>query len=62
MLCPSPLADIKLENVVLDGQGQVKLCDFGLSIDQKFERANSRLGTFGYFAPEVGLPGFRVRV
>lgn len=47
-------ADIKLENVVLGVQGQVKLCDFGLSIDQKFERANTRLGTFGYFAPEVG--------
>lgn len=31
----------------------VKLCDFGLAIDQKFEQANTRLGTFGYFAPEV---------
>ncbi len=34
-------------------QGVVKLCDFGLAIDQKFEQANTRLGTFGYFAPEV---------
>lgn len=40
---------------MLDAQCQIKLCDFGLAIDQKFEQANTRLGTFGYFAPEVGL-------
>ncbi|KAJ9522961.1 hypothetical protein QJQ45_023759 [Haematococcus lacustris] len=45
--------DVKLENIVLNEQNQVKLCDFGLAIDQTFEPANTRLGTFGYFAPEV---------
>jgi aurora kinase len=37
----------------MDANNQMKLCDFGLAIDQKFEQANTRLGTFGYFAPEV---------
>jgi serine/threonine protein kinase len=37
----------------MDTNSQVKLCDFGLAIDQKFEQANTRLGTFGYFAPGV---------
>ncbi|KAL6762539.1 kinase-like domain-containing protein [Haematococcus lacustris] len=45
--------DVKLENIVLNEQNQVKLCDFGLAIDQTFEPANTRLGTFGYFAPEI---------
>lgn len=39
--------DIKLENVVMDSYGCVKLADFGLAIDLKFERANTRVGTFG---------------
>ncbi|GFR49106.1 hypothetical protein Agub_g10901, partial [Astrephomene gubernaculifera] len=45
--------DIKLENLLLDGGCNLKLADFGLAIDRKFEQANTRLGTFGYFAPEV---------
>ncbi|EFJ47294.1 hypothetical protein VOLCADRAFT_31717, partial [Volvox carteri f. nagariensis] len=44
--------DVKLENLLLDGSSCLKLADFGLAIDQKFEQANTRLGTFGYFAPE----------
>ncbi|KXZ50156.1 hypothetical protein GPECTOR_17g792 [Gonium pectorale] len=45
--------DVKLENLLLDASCTLKLADFGLAIDQKFEQANTRLGTFGYFAPEV---------
>lgn len=45
--------DIKLENILMDASCNIKLGDFGLAIDQKFEQANTRLGTFGYFAPEV---------
>lgn len=37
----------------MDAHGAIKLADFGLAIDQKYEQANTRLGTFGYFAPEV---------
>lgn len=39
--------DVKLENIVLDASCCIKLADFGLAIDLKFERANTRLGTFG---------------
>ncbi|MEW5307351.1 MAG: hypothetical protein WDW36_009755 [Sanguina aurantia] len=45
--------DVKLENIIMDAHGAIKLADFGLAIDQKYEQANTRLGTFGYFAPEV---------
>ncbi|KAF8066363.1 hypothetical protein HT031_002687 [Scenedesmus sp. PABB004] len=45
--------DIKLENVLLGRCGGVKLADFGLAIDAAAEPANTRLGTAGYFAPEV---------
>ncbi|GLC40178.1 hypothetical protein PLESTB_000259600 [Pleodorina starrii] len=45
--------DVKLENLLLDASSCLQLADFGLAIDQKFEQANTRLGTFGYFAPEV---------
>ncbi|KXZ48406.1 hypothetical protein GPECTOR_28g813 [Gonium pectorale] len=45
--------DIKPENVLF-AEGQVlKLADFGLAIDLKEERANTRAGTLDYMAPEV---------
>jgi aurora kinase len=37
--------DIKLENVLMTGEGDIKLADFGLSIDTRHEPANTRLGT-----------------
>jgi hypothetical protein len=42
-----PPQDVKLENLLLDASCNLKLADFGLAIDQKFEQANTRLGTFG---------------
>ncbi len=45
-----PLQDVKLENLLLDASCNLKLADFGLAIDQKFEKANTRLGTFGWVA------------
>lgn len=53
MCCGVCHRDIKLENILLDADGNFKLADFGLAIDRKHELANTRLGTFGYFAPEV---------
>lgn len=45
--------DIKLENILVDRDQHLKLADFGLAINTRQEIANTRLGTFGYFAPEV---------
>ncbi|PNH08919.1 Aurora kinase C, partial [Tetrabaena socialis] len=45
--------DIKPENILLNNSFQVKIADFGLSIDSKQEIANTRLGTIDYLAPEI---------
>ncbi|VDK43669.1 unnamed protein product [Anisakis simplex] len=48
--------DLKLENILLDENGHVKLTDFGLSkelSEQDLHRANSYCGTIEYMAPEV---------
>jgi len=47
--------DLKLENLILDNQGHVKIVDFGLSKDQIYgERvARTMCGTPAYMAPEV---------
>lgn len=51
--------DIKPENLFLDSEGNVKLGDFGLAIDQSKERPKSRIGTLDYMAPEIFLKSWQ---
>ena len=55
--------DIKLDNILLDPHGIVKLCDFGVSKQVKpGEKMNDQCGTPAYIAPEIlkdkGYEGF----
>lgn len=45
--------DIKPGNIILSSQGDLKLLDFGLTIDVASELANTRAGTLPYMAPEI---------
>ncbi|KAG2494233.1 hypothetical protein HYH03_007588 [Edaphochlamys debaryana] len=45
--------DIKPENILFTRNMTFKLCDFGLAIDLRDERAVTRAGTLEYMAPEV---------
>jgi len=59
--------DVKLDNILLDGEGGVKLCDFGVSkIMKKDCEINEQWGTPAYIAPEIisdqGYSGFSVDI
>lgn len=55
--------DIKLDNILLDASGTVKICDFGVSkIVKRGEIMTEQCGTPAYIAPEIlrdkGYEGF----
>jgi serine/threonine protein kinase len=46
--------DLKLDNILLNDKGEIKLCDFGWSCKKsKLNPRKSLCGTEGYVAPEV---------
>ena len=45
--------DIKPENLLMSASGELRVADFGLSIDVTQERPVTRVGTLDYMAPEV---------
>lgn len=46
--------DIKLDNILLDSKGGIKICDFGISREVKDnELMYEYLGTPAYLAPEI---------
>jgi len=59
--------DIKLDNILLNADGMVKICDFGVSkVVRKGERMVEQCGTPAYIAPEIlrdkGYEGFAVDI
>lgn len=57
--------DIKLDNILLDGKGTIKIADFGVShiIRSRFDMIRDQCGTPAYIAPEIlrgkGYYGFQ---
>ena len=46
--------DIKLDNILLDSENGIKICDFGVSkIIGKYQKINEQCGTPAYIAPEI---------
>ncbi len=45
--------DVKLENILIDKNGKIKLIDYGLSRSLRGGRANTLCGSMGYVAPEI---------
>ena len=59
--------DVKLDNILLDGKGQVKIVDFGVSKQITLgTKMREQCGTPAYIAPEIlrdqGYYGFAVDI
>ncbi len=59
--------DVKLDNILLNSEGNIKICDFGVSkVVRSGERMTEQCGTPAYIAPEIlrdkGYEGFAVDV
>ena len=59
--------DIKLDNILLSSNGEVKICDFGVSkVVKRGEMMTEQCGTPAYIAPEIladrGYEGFAVDI
>lgn len=60
--------DIKLDNILLDGNGNVKIADFGVSklVKKPNEVMTEQSGTPAYIAPEIlkeeGYSGFKADI
>jgi serine/threonine protein kinase len=59
--------DIKLDNILMDVEGSIKICDFGVSrLINKGQSIQEQCGTPAYLAPEIiadeGYEGFYVDI
>ncbi|CAD8127616.1 unnamed protein product [Paramecium sonneborni] len=50
--------DLKLENILLDENQNLRLCDFGMAEKMDKNLVQKYLGTLGYLAPEFCTQGF----
>lgn len=59
--------DLKSSNILIDGGGQARICDFGLARHKSLPQSSRSalphpadsvmMGTFGYMAPEYAASG-----